>query len=335
MSTFARTFCIKRINDQVLEENPWFKHMLLYWQPAGGALRREMPQATELLTEGPPHEEDPERLRLAIRNDYLNLYRSGQSVAKIGFGRSGELQARIHDKYIHGDKGVGQTYVTLTSAGLHDQETGRLREYGGVADLHGWVANANKHVGKEKRFVDLVVARNPDTIDLEMALPPFSPPGQKRTAPRMDLVALEPDGDRWRIVFWEAKLVDDSRARCQGDGQPEVVNQLERYTLWLDHEKHRELVASAYQNACRLLVEFHKIAKRINPRIENLGESIIAVGTPDALPLCIDDKPRLLIDDRAADVAFRENGHLKKLRDIGIHVQMVSGFGDMALETRA
>jgi hypothetical protein len=65
----------------------------------------------------------------------------------------------------------------------------------------------------------------------------------------MDLVALEPVGDRWRIVFWEAKLVDDARARCRGDDVfPKVVEQLAQYTSWLRHADHRDLVAHAYHS---------------------------------------------------------------------------------------
>jgi hypothetical protein len=214
MSTFGRTFAIEKITGQVLEENPWFKDMLRDWRPAGDAVQRDMTEAHKLISSGQGLEDDPGRLRLAIRNDYLNLYRGGQSVPKIGFGSGGCLQARIHTKYVHGKTGSSHTYLTLTSAGLPDRETRELRDYGGLAELEGWVANANQHVGKEKRFVDMIVARNPDTIDLEMALPAHS---KERKAPRMDLVALEPVGDRWQIVFWEAKLVDDARARCRGD----------------------------------------------------------------------------------------------------------------------
>ncbi len=338
MSTFARKFPIKQINDQVLEENPWFKDMLLYWRPAGDALHRDIAEAHKLVSSGQMPEEDPKRLRLAIRNRYFNLYRGGQSVAKIRFGSSGGLQALIHNKFVHGDKGSGQAYVTLTSAGLLDQETGRLREYGGPAELYHWVCNANKYVGKEKRFVDLVVARNPDTIDLEMALPAYSPDPKERKAPRMGLVALESAGDRWQIVFWEAKLVDDARARCRGDDvSPKVVDQLKQYTRWLGHDNHRELVASAYQNTCCLLVEFRRLAMSVNPRIEELGPGIIAAAAVDAPSLLVDDEPRLLIDDRVGNVAFTQNGHLKKLREkpCGIHVQMVSRLDDMALRARA
>jgi hypothetical protein len=187
----------------------------------------------------------------------------------------------------------------------------------------------------------LIVARNPDTIDLEMALPAYSLDPKERIAPRMDLVALEPAGDnRWRIVFWEAKLVDDARARCRGDDvYPKVVDQLAQYTNWLRHANHRELVARAYQNACRLLVAFRGLAKRVNPEIEELGPGIVAAAAPDAPSLLVDDEPRLLIDDRTSDErtrssAFTNNGHLDKLRNKGLQVQMVHSLSQMTLEAR-
>ena len=335
MSTFARTFAIDKIKDQVLEQSPWFTDMLLYWRPAGDALHRDMTEAHKVVSSGGMQEEDPKRLRLAIRDGYLNFYRGGQSVGEVRFGKGGGLQARIHNKYVYGEKGGGQAYIRLTSEGLFDQKTGRPREYDSLAQLRGWVANANGYIGKEKRFVDLVVARNPDTIDLEMALPAYSLDPKERTAPRMDLVALEPAGDRWRIVFWEAKLVDDSRARCRGDNDPEVVKQLAQYTDWLNHANHRELVASAYQNACRLLVGFHGIAKRINSTIEELGPGIVAAAAAEAPPPLVDDKPRLLIDNRQDNVTFKKNGHLEKLYRTGLHVQMVQWQDQMTLGTRA
>ena len=97
MSIFGRNFAVEKITDQVLAENTWLKDMLFHWRPAGDALRRDI------------LEEDPRHLRLAIRNGYFNLYRGGQSVAKIGFGSNGRVQARIHNKYVHGKNGNGQT----------------------------------------------------------------------------------------------------------------------------------------------------------------------------------------------------------------------------------
>jgi hypothetical protein len=191
-----------------------------------------------------------------------------------------------------------------------------------------------------KGFIDQVVAPNPDIIDLEMGLPAYSEIPKEQHAPRMDLVGLEPVGDRWRIVFWEAKLLNDGRARCRGEDQPKLIKQLKDYTDWLaytDHSKnHRNLVAQAYQRTCCLLVELRAIAKRFRPDIEELGLGIREVAASDARSLLIDDKPRVLIDDRTMNVAFTKNGHLKKLREIcGLQVQMVHDLDQMTLHARA
>jgi hypothetical protein len=188
---------------------------------------------------GSPVESTASHLRLAIRNAYLNFYRAGQSVAKVGFGRGGIVQASIHKKYVFGDACKEQGYVTLTSAGLKDGE-GRMVPYD-PEQLPRWIANASGKGGEEKEFVDLVIGRNPDVIDVEMGLPAYS---DVRHAPRMDLVGIEPDRDRWKVVFWEAKLARDGRARCRGDGLPKVVtDQLLNYALWLDHGENQAIVA--------------------------------------------------------------------------------------------
>jgi hypothetical protein len=337
MSSFARSFPVGSITEEVIESNPWFADLLRYWRPAGDALHRGLAAEHALVSSGEMAEEDPKRLRLAIRDGYVNFYRGGQSVARVGFGNRGGLQARIHNKYIYGQEGSGQNYLTITSAGVADRKMAGQKTYGGLAYLRGWIANANDHTGEEKKFVDMVVARNPNTIDLEMALPAYSLDPKERRAPRMDLVAIEPVGERWQIVFWEAKLVDDGRARCRGEAAPKVVEQLAQYTRWLRHANHRDLVVSAFQETCRLLVALRGLAAKVNPDIEELGAGIIAAAASDASPLLLDDVPRLLIDDRAANAPFTNNGHLKKLRDepCGLHVQMVSGLDNMTLKFRS
>jgi hypothetical protein len=154
----------------------------------------------------------------------------------------------------------------------------------------------------------------------------------------MDLVRLEHSGDQWRVVFWEAKLVDDGRARSRGESEPKVITlQLKPYTNWLRHENNRKIVAAEYQRACRLLVSLHTIARFLRPDIEGLGKGILAVATPGAAPPLIDDEPRPLIDAHTRkDPSFTKNGHLKKLREeYGRHVQMVHNLDEMTLEACA
>jgi hypothetical protein len=317
MATFGRAFPIERLSNAVLEENVWLCDMLRCWHPSGDAIDKPTNQVGE------------EHLRLAIRDGYLNFYRAGQSVAKVTASR-GKFKAKIHNKYVYGKDGDGQDYVTLTSSGFPERGTLPPIPYE-VARLREWISKANRHSGAEKRFVDLVVGRNPNVIDLEMGLPAYSKIPEERRAPRMDLVGLEPVGDQWRVVFWEAKLVGDGSASSLGE--PKVVRQVKNYTSWLCHDNHRDLVAQQYQRTCRLLVGLHAIARRLRPDIEELGWGIREVGARDALPL-IDDKPRLLIDDRTTNLAFTKK-HLEKLCDAGLHVQMVQGEDQMTLKTRA
>ena len=332
MSSFARSFGVQSLTKEVIECNPWFGDLLRHWRPAGDALHRDLTATHALGSQGRLTEEDPRRLRLAIRNDCVNFYRSGQSVAKVDFDSGDSLQARIHNKYVNRWVDGGQHYLRVTSAVVSNRKMNIEKAYSGADEMRRWICNANKHTVKEKRFVDLVVARNPDTIDLEMALPAYS---TERRSPRMDLVALEPAGTRWQIVFWEAKLVDNQDARCRGDAVPKVVEQLKQYTDWLQHSNHSDLVIRAYQETCRLLVAFRDLAAKENPDIEELGPGIVAAAASDARELCLDDVPRLLIDDRTENASFTEKGHLKKLRDgCGLHVQVVKGLDDMTLEVR-
>jgi hypothetical protein len=310
--------------------------MLRYWRPAGELAGNGLGEHNASYAGCDAPQEEQEHLRLAIRNGSVNFYRSGQSVAKVVVSSKGKIQARIHNKYVCDDSSA-QGYVTLTSAGFKEPGTGRLVRYRGVAHLDKWIANAIRHSGTEKRFIDQVVAHNPNVIDLEMGLPAYSKVREERRAPRMDLVVLESAGDSWKIVFWEAKLTRDSRVRCSGPAipelKPEVLKQLGDYKKWLWHDNNCELVAAEYQNACRLLVAFHVIAKRFNPVIEELGAGVRAVAIDGAPPPLVDDKPRLLIDDLQADASFKENGHLDKLRNTGLHVKVVRSQAQMGLET--
>lgn len=341
MSEFDRRlskgFMEQLASDVVLRENAWLCDMLRYWRPAGDLIGKHLGEQDALQTDRHVLEENPTHLRLAVRDGYVNFYRGGQSVAKVGLNHCGKPQATIHNKYVYGKEGKGQGYVTLTSAGFGELGTGRPSRYDGIARIDEWIRNANCHIREEKCFVDSVVARNQNVIDLEVGLPAYSDVREERRAPRMDLAALEPIGHSWRIVFWEAKLAGDGRARCSGPvtpkHKPEVLRQLGDYTDWLRHEKNCESVILAYKNTCCLLVAFHSIARRFNPDIEELGAGIQAVATPGAPPPEIDDKPRLLVDARKPNRSFAEHGHLQKLRETGLYVQMVQGEDQMTLET--
>jgi hypothetical protein len=313
MATFKREFDVDQAKKVVREpENAWFGDLLKRWRPAGAK------------------SEQGDHLRLAIRDGYMNFYRAGQSVAMVKFVR-GKLQGEIHNKYVAGDEDSGQGYVKIADGRLknHDGSIAQYRD--GLVD--DWILKANDHADEEKRFVDDLVTHQAGAIDLEAALPADPDLWDKNSAPRMDLVALEPCGDHYRLVFWEAKLVTNPEARCEGaDRAPRVVTQLKKYEEWL--AKNRKLVCEAYQRCCKDLVGLRGIAKALNKDIPELGDAIVAVGQGASL-LCVDGTPRLIIDATRGDAAFTKKGHLEKLHRFGLCVRMVRTPADMVMGSGA
>jgi hypothetical protein len=327
MTDFGREFPIECLTDTVLKENSWFTDLLLRWHPAGDAVNSRTGDGKMVLARESVNKGKLQNLRVAFRGGYMNYYCGGQSIAHVKFVRD-QLRAKIHEKYVYGSKHDGQKYVTLTSKGFPEHSPGSLVPCNSISE---WILNANPKIGTEKRFVDFVVAHNSNVIDLEMGLPAYSKIPEERSAPRIDLVALEPCEGWWRVALWEAKLVGDGRARCREDEIPEVVGQLKRYTNWLSDTVRASSVAEAYQTNCRLLVGLHAIARRIRPDIEELGPGILAVAASDAPQPLLDIEPRLLIVYDKADKSFRENGHFDKLMGTGLRVEIVEGLSDVAL----
>jgi hypothetical protein len=266
---------------------------------------------------------------LAIRDGYLNFYRYGQSVARVKVVK-GKLQAEVHNKYVYGDQGSGQDYVKITDGTYKNYDGARLAFRYGL--VHDWIQKAEGHAGKEKRFVDKVVAHNAGVIDLEVGLPADPELWSEKSAPRMDLAAIEPCGDHYRLVFWEAKLATNPEARCEDTSKPpKVIEQLETYEKWI--AKNRKLVIEVYQRCCKDLVQLYGIAKEPDKGKPELGKAIIAVA--QEAPFSVDSTPRLIVDAIEGEAAFEKNGHLKKLHDAGVRVRMVRPDDDMSLSEGA
>jgi hypothetical protein len=322
MSIFRREFDVDRAEKLLCgSENAWFKDLLRYWCPGGNQIGVLNAQ------KGPES-----HLRLAIRDGYLNFYRAGQSVAKVTIVRNSCLQWEIHNKYVFGpDKGKDQEYVRVKGGRFKDQD-GSSVDY--RTDLvGGWIQNANGYADSEKLFVDELVAHQAGAIDLEAGLPADPDIWPEKSAPRMDLVTVEPCGGHYRLAFWEVKLVGNHEARCKdADKAPKVIAQLKKYETWL--AKNRKRVCDAYRHCCSDLVKLHRIAKTFNPAIPQLGEAIMAVGQESA-PLCFDGTPRLIIDATQGEGVFSEGGHLKKLQDLGICVRMVRTPANLVMSAHA
>jgi hypothetical protein len=114
---------------------------------------------------------------------------------------------------------------------------------------------------------------------------------------------------------------------------PQVFEQLQRYHYWL--QKCEDDVRKAYHQACGALARMHAIAKTRHLNKCELGSAVLAVARQDPAQLELDAQPRLVIDDTQDNAAFIANGHLERLRELGIPVQLVRRGTAMVLRATA
>lgn len=272
----------------------WWKDLLTLWGPSGTG-KAERP------------------LRLAVRDNYLNFYLRGQSVARVGFSPQGEPYIDVHVKYAF-ENGEGQTYARMTDGEVVHGASGGRAAYLGAASLWEWMARAARWETAEKAEVDRVVADNSGVIDLEMGLPAH---GEQASSLRMDLIALEPTSSGSQIVFWEAKRVTDARLRSNGD-EPEVMKkQLNPYKKYLAVEGHRDAVLEAYAATCSLLCDFAQWTS-IKGKPVVLDRLVTAAAKNPSL-LSVDPQPRLVIfgtEEQLCEPTW--NRHQEKLANLRV-----------------
>lgn len=312
MSRFQRRVELSRLTQNLIEEHPWFKELLKRWRPAGQApLKNEKGQILSL--------------RLAIRSqDIMTFYCGGQQIAKVKcskalFRESADLT------YLRDDKPLkpGTVIVPLSQPGQEGIDLDRRIQrslYKQGRDKNGTL------VLGEKVFVEELIGANADVFDVEIGLPGGA------TAPRMDLLALEPHGGGWRIVLWEAKLAANQGSRSLK--KPETLKQYEAYSTWLRSEQNRADFVQGARDACRSLVHLHDLASEVGIALGPLGEGIRALGSGDDVAVTVDPVVRYVIDIRGrSGKSFIENRHDQNLREaIKGHVQTIGVDGPFVLD---
>jgi hypothetical protein len=291
---FGRTISSENLKKlgELAEADSWFRDLLDCWQPAGHPITYKR------------------FLRLAVRDQYLNFYYKGQSVAKVGFDIKNNVYFQTHSKYLGFDS---KKYIRLGSKGFFEcPKSGDISEYKEIGSIKD---RALGHVGAEKEFVDSIVAANGSVIDMEMAFPadkelPLKAGRTRGSAYRVDIVALEQSEDlQTRLVFWEAKMSNNSELKRRRD-EPKIVEQVRNYKRYLENEKHRKSIVNAYGNTCSILVKLHAMTRGI----PSLSDIITDVDT-GACKLSeekIDTTVRVVIGVRG-DVGQGWSGHMSKL----------------------
>ncbi len=288
----------------------WWADLLRLWRPSGIAAGKH-------------------GLRLAVRDGYLNFYRKGQSVGRIEVASNGELASYIHAKYVWPDQRatLGSEYLRLQGNDVFRRgQPEPVAQYAGASSLLAWIETAESWSGAEKRAIDDVLDHTDNIIDLEM--------GQPGTALRMDMVAVEREGDELWVAFWEAKRARDSRVRCRAEldevsevTSPHVIGQLRDYRDFIAAPGNQQLVAAAYRNTSQVLVEVRKLADAAGPIVALGTEIVAAAGSNELL---VRPNARLLIfDDDPKDRAWRAE-HAVKLA--GAHIDMHTAVRGQRLE---
>lgn len=270
------------------------------------------------------------RLIIAVRDGSLNAYADGHSILKIGFRISGDgvqPRCKIHRKYVSGPQ-AGDGHL------IFDGKQVGGKPYEGPGTLQSWITTALDHgdamsKGAEKRGVAVIAAWNPDIIDVEMALPANEPvePGTKKTARRMDLVALERAGDGVRIAFYEVKQFSNPELRA--NGEPKVLTQLKTYEDYVSAPVRRTQVIEAYRNACVILRDIAAM------RGTAIGSLVHEVANNPWLQVSLDPKPRLIVFGHSSKQAQDKHWlpHEKVLRDSGYTLLMKERAEDVQLSS--
>jgi hypothetical protein len=152
-------------------------------------------------------------LLLAVRGGYLNAYVKGQSVFKIGPRVvGGKPRVEIHYKYLVAPElEEGNQYIQFNGSAFSIDPTRVIQQiYKPGLTLKRLVRTASRFGGAEKTGVHRIAANEPRVVDVEIAFTRNGDPGEKPTAPRMDVAVLIPNDSKGaRLVFCEAKCADN------------------------------------------------------------------------------------------------------------------------------
>jgi hypothetical protein len=241
-----------------------------------------------------------ERLAIAIRYKYLNVYSKGQSIFKIT-QRDGALLAETHYKYLV-DRAKPE-YRTFSHLSFDTDQLHFIREYKGKSTLDLLIRNAGVYAGHEKTHVHSILRNNKNIIDVEVAFTTLlernaeqqaqehaEEEAEKSRVDRIDIVALEEKSvGSISIVFYEVKTFNDPRIRATENA--EVIGTLEDYR---DAIKRAESnIRTAYAQVCRDLIFLQRpvggFDRTLDPLIEKAAR--------DDIVLDVDPNPRLVIVD--------------------------------------
>ena len=248
---------------------------------------------------------DDDKLFLAVRDNYVNIYYLGCSLLKLTWKPgSGDVVGETHYKYLL--RPELKKYVNIIDSKPPSLPPVKDMFTKNMADINALKKAAKPYAGDEKTGVHNIVLANWNVVDLEIAIAASSRDEEDKSAPRIDFAALKKTGPGFEIVFFEAKDFSNGALRASGDADPKVIGQIERYKNLL--EENRGEISDSYHLVCGNLRNLQGLAKRHHDRHEILKG--IADGST---PLTVNDAPRLVVF--GFDEDQRSGTYGKRLRD--------------------
>ena len=223
---------------------------------------------------------DCKDLLLAVRGGYLNVYKAGQSIFKIGpeiVDR--KPQVKIHYKYLVKPK-EENPYIEFDGEHfvVNPADVVQTR-YQSSETLRNLINTAARFSGEEKRGVAQIVGNEPKVVDVEIAFTRSGDPVKRPTAPRMDLAVLVPwKSGGARLVFCEAKCADNvelwklEKKNVGDKPRIAVVSQIEKYQKFIG--ENEKAVNEAYVSVCKTLIGLHdqKWNRKLDPLIKCVAD---------------------------------------------------------------
>ena len=267
---------------------------------------------------------DNKELFLAIRDNSINIYYCGCSLIKLRWNKQQKNHhSEIHYKYLlRPTIQPSSKYIEIidgTPCFPEDMMSLFLED---INDIETLKRGATPYAGNEKTGVHDAILENSNVLDIEIAIK------EESSARRVDIAAIRKTEQVIKITFFEVKPFDSSDLRAEGNGNPKVFDQIDRYFDLLT--RRREELEDSYYKVCSNLRKLKGIDKRHSERHELL-ESI----AKSQNILKVDEYPRLLVFGFDADQQKGENWrpHREKLKSkLGSRVKFFGGAKNIRLD---
>ena len=232
--------------------------------------------------------DDPD-VFIAIRDNYVNAYYRGCSLAKLSWqAQDKAIVGAVHYKYLLHPSAPNE-YVEVVDGKAKlpgDMSTWFLRDLSDVGSLKKAVL---PYSGAEKTGVHDILKANANIVDVEVA---FGKDEHEAGAPRLDFAALRKHERRTKLTFFEAKHFDNKALRAQ-HGKPDVIQQMDTYSRKL--QENCDAVRCGYQRVCHDLLSLSGVARQYKQH-HNMLRYVV-----DGLPLEVDIEPVLVVFGFDAD----------------------------------